>query len=82
MVSVNPRQVAIETLNRSSKKSGYIEELLNQRLDSVFLSKKDRSLARELTLGICRWRLTLEWLATRKLHRKPPPLGVGMFTRC
>ncbi len=72
MVSVNPRQVAIETLNRNAKKTGYIEEILNQRLDRVFLSGKDRALARELTLGICRWRLTLEWLATRKLHRNPP----------
>ena len=72
MVSVNPRQVAIETLNRNAKKTGYIEEILNQRLDRVFLSGKDRALARELTLGVCRWRITLEWLATRKLHRKPP----------
>jgi 16S rRNA (cytosine967-C5)-methyltransferase len=72
VVSSNPREIAIQTLIRDPNNSGFVESLLNKNLELSRLSAKDRSLTRELTLGTARWRLTLEWLAQRKLRVQPP----------
>ncbi len=72
VVSSNPREITIQTLIRDPNNSGFVESLLNKNLEQSRLSGKDRALTRELTLGIARWRLTLEWLAQRKLRVQPP----------
>lgn len=71
-MSANPREIAIQSLRQDQKISGFVEELLNKYLSNSDLSRKDHSLARELTLGIVRWRRTLQWLAERKLRTQPP----------
>lgn len=72
LVSANPREIAIQSLRHDQKNLGFVEEILNKQLSDSDLYKKDHSLARELTLGLVRWRRTLEWLAGRKLRTQPP----------
>ncbi len=76
----NPREIAVKTLSIEEKNFGFAEEKLNKLLDKSGLYKKDRSLARELTLGCIRWRRTIEWLLFKKLSSSPPPTVIALLS--
>ena len=76
LVSSNPREITIQTLRKDTGNSDFVENLLNKNISKSNLTPQDRALAREMTMGMVRWRLTLEWLARRKLRTEPPELGL------
>jgi len=63
----NPRLSAIKTLANVLDKG---QNLSDADRTAVLADERDRSLARHLAYGVCRWLNSLEWLSS-KLLRKP-----------
>ena len=64
----NPRQIALEVLKQQRPGGPFVEELLDRSLAETNLSGADRGLCQELVYGVVRWRVTLDWLITRKTN--------------
>src|SRR2546429_8215959 len=58
----NPREIAVEVLQRR----GFVEDTLEKFLTKARLSPADRRLCQELVYGVVRWQATLDWLIERK----------------
>ena len=70
----NPREIAVEVLQRRGK-GDYVEDVLDQVLAKKPLKSADRGLCQELVYGVIRWEATLDWLVTRKTQgRAQKPL--------
>lgn len=59
-------QSTSETLSKSDEKHQFIEDKLEETLQTIPLSDVDRRLIWELCLGVKKWQLTLDWLIARK----------------
>jgi 16S rRNA (cytosine967-C5)-methyltransferase len=81
----NPRQIALQILNRHTaadvKRRTFIEDLLDQALAQAHLSPPDRGLCQELVYGIVRWQATLDWLIRRKTTNRPQKAALQNLLR-
>ena len=75
MNAQKPRQIAVHALLEHAKGSDYIEDILDRHLAKENSKPKDRALSQELTYGVIRWKLTLDWFIARKTRRRPPRLA-------
>jgi 16S rRNA (cytosine967-C5)-methyltransferase len=66
-----PREIAARVLQHRLNQSEYAEKLLESELAVARLSDPDRALARELTLGVVRWQMTLDWLISLRTDDRP-----------
>ena len=75
------RRAAFRILRRVEEESAYASPLLGA-LDDTNLSREDRALAQELTLGVLRWRKSLdhfiERYSGRTLARFDPPVLIAI----
>ena len=63
-MQANPRLIAIKTLSNVLDKG---QNLSDADRTASLADERDRSLARHLAYGVCRWLNTLEWLASQLL---------------
>ena len=63
----NPRLSAIKTLANVLDKG---QNLADADRTALLADERDRSLARHLAYGVCRWLNSLEWLSSKLLRRK------------
>lgn len=74
MTGENPREIAVEVLQRRSAKA-YVEELFEAACARAKLSPPDRHLCQEIVYGVARWQGTLDWLIARKTQgRQQKPM--------
>jgi 16S rRNA (cytosine967-C5)-methyltransferase len=76
-----PREIAARVLVEAERDGQYVERLLDRSLARSPLSAPDRALARELVLGVTRWRATLDWLIAMKTGGRPQIPAVRMLLR-
>jgi 16S rRNA (cytosine967-C5)-methyltransferase len=77
----DPRQLAVDVLQRRQKATVYTEELLGQALEAQDLAANDRGLAQELIYGTVRWQATLDWLIARKTQGRPQSPALQILLR-
>jgi 16S rRNA (cytosine967-C5)-methyltransferase len=68
----NPREIAVQVLQRRRPEGEFVENLLENALERARLAPADRGLCQELVYGIVRWQGTLDWLIARKARNSPP----------
>jgi 16S rRNA (cytosine967-C5)-methyltransferase len=61
-----PREIAVRLLKRQAAGTERFETVLDQELSRSPLAPADRALVQELTFGVIRWQLPLDWLIARK----------------
>ena len=72
MSGQNPREIAVQILQRRRQNGDFVENLLETALERARLSPADRGLCQELVYGIVRWQATLDWLIARKAKTSEP----------
>jgi len=75
----NPREIAIRVLRYAKQANDFTETIINNYLINSNLSRLDRSLTREITMGCMRWKFCLEWLAKRKLRDETPEIVIQVI---
>ncbi len=76
----NPRQIAVQILNRRAHDT-FIETLLERELAGSRLSSPDRGLCQEIVYGAVRRQATLDWLIQRKSNRPEQKTGLQNLLR-
>jgi 16S rRNA (cytosine967-C5)-methyltransferase len=76
----NPRQIAVQILNRRAHDL-FVETLLERELANTRLSAPDRGLCQEIVYGSVRWQATLDWLIQRKSNRPGQKTGLQNLLR-
>ncbi|MGH7952367.1 MAG: transcription antitermination factor NusB, partial [Limisphaerales bacterium] len=69
----NPRQIAAQILQGAhapSRKTEFVEDLLEFALADARLSPADRRLCQEIIYGVVRRQATLDWLIARKTNSR------------
>src|SRR5215471_12314659 len=66
MLSEEPREIAVQVLQRRERGDDYVENLLEKAFAGSALSVVDRRLCQELVYGVVRWQAALDWLIDRK----------------
>ncbi len=77
----NPRQIAVEILQRRRAGGVFTEGLLERALAETGLSAIDRALCQELVYGVVRWQATLDWLIGRKTNGREQKPGLQNLLR-
>ena len=76
-----PRQIAVQVLQRHEQGSDYIEDILAQEFAQHRLATPDRGLVQELTYGVVRRQSTLDWLIARKTPGRTQKLTLQILLR-
>ncbi|MCK5219349.1 16S rRNA (cytosine(967)-C(5))-methyltransferase RsmB, partial [bacterium] len=70
--SASARLIAWEVLNKAEKSDLWVEKLLSQRLPAVKLPEAEQRLCRELSFGVLKARIFLDYMLQPFLKKQPP----------
>jgi 16S rRNA (cytosine967-C5)-methyltransferase len=76
-----PRQIAARVLQQRRATGAFIEDSLEIALAEAQLSPADRALCQEITYGVVRWQITLDWLIACKTAGRPQKPALQNFLR-
>ncbi len=84
MIKDNPRQIAVEIIQRVFSQKSYADILLEKALAKSNMMLKDKALCTELVYGTIRWKMKLEFIVKRQFRGKwdkaPEPIKWILIT--
>ncbi|HLF20686.1 MAG TPA: 16S rRNA (cytosine(967)-C(5))-methyltransferase RsmB [Bacteroidota bacterium] len=63
-----PRGTAVKILNRVERSDAYLDKLLDAELRSDDMNELDKGLMNEVTTGVVRWKMKLDWILIGFFH--------------